>query len=117
MESGRESGIQRVKVPAGGDAAKVLALYKANPLVAEAGFSRNARILDAPNDPNFSYQWHLRSTDGGMWADIAWDLAANDGAGVTVAVIDTGVAYEAHNGSLEGTPQTFAQATDLASTT
>ncbi len=111
------AGIVRLPVPQGIDAAQALAVYQTNPLVDEAQPSRNARILDAPNDPSFSYQWHLRSTEGGIWADTAWDLATNDGAGVTVAVIDTGAAYETYNGSLEGRPQTFMKAPDLATTT
>ncbi len=41
-----------------------------------------------PNDPMYKYQWHMRQI--GM--PEAWKLA--DGDGVTVAVIDTGVAYE-----------------------
>lgn len=41
-----------------------------------------------PNDPKFKFQWHLVQI--GM--PEAWKLA--DGAGVIVAVIDTGVAYE-----------------------
>src|SRR5690606_31223038 len=43
-----------------------------------------------PNDPKYQYQWHLRQI--GM--PEAWKLA--DGAGVIVAVIDTGVAFEDH---------------------
>ena len=34
-----------------------------------------------------------------------------------VAVIDTGVAFEDYNGSLDGNPQTFKKAPDLAATT
>jgi serine protease len=41
-----------------------------------------------PNDPDWKYQWHLVQI--GM--PSAWKKA--DGKGVTVAVIDTGVAYE-----------------------
>lgn len=41
-----------------------------------------------PNDPQYKYQWHLRQID----MPGAWKLG--DGAGVVVAVIDTGVAYE-----------------------
>jgi serine protease len=41
-----------------------------------------------PNDPQYKYQWHLVQI--GM--PEAWKLA--DGAGVVVAVIDTGIAYE-----------------------
>ncbi len=39
----------------------------------------------APNDPEYSKQWHLHNIN----AEQAW--ASNRGAGVTVAIIDTGV--------------------------
>ncbi|MGH3763193.1 S8 family peptidase [Actinophytocola sp.] len=42
-----------------------------------------------PNDPRFGEQWDLFEPTGGMNAPDAWDTA--DGAGVTVAVIDTGI--------------------------
>jgi serine protease len=41
-----------------------------------------------PNDPLYPHQWHLRQIN----MPAAWKLA--DGRGVTVAVLDTGVAYE-----------------------
>jgi serine protease len=41
-----------------------------------------------PNDPLFTYQWHLRA----IQIPRAW--AVSRGAGATVAVLDTGVAYE-----------------------
>ncbi|HKA90423.1 MAG TPA: S8 family peptidase [Haliangiales bacterium] len=53
-----------------------------------------------PNDPQYKYQWHLVQI--GMPA--AWKKA--DGKGVTVAVIDTGVAYENY--------KNFHQVPDLA---
>ena len=53
-----------------------------------------------PRDPKFAHQWHLSQ----MHAPEAWKHAA--GAGVVVAVIDTGVAYEDHGG--------FKRAADLA---
>jgi len=56
-----------------------------------------------PNDPLYPKQWHLRQI--GM--PEAWKLA--DGNGVTVAVLDTGVAYE--------TFQRFHQLPDLAGIT
>jgi len=111
------SGVQRLEVPDVVSLDSVIAAYRNSPYVAEAGVTRVARILQTPNDPSFPYQWHLRSTDAGIWADTAWDLATNRGAGVLVAVIDTGVAYEDYNGSLGGRPQSFKQAPDLAATT
>jgi serine protease len=43
------------------------------------------KALGAPNDPEYSKQWHLHSIN----VEQAWE--SNKGAGVTVAVIDTGV--------------------------
>ncbi|HEY9858057.1 MAG TPA: hypothetical protein V6D16_01025, partial [Candidatus Obscuribacterales bacterium] len=43
------------------------------------------RAFFAPNDPEYSKQWNLRSIN----AEAAWD--ETKGSGVTVAVIDTGV--------------------------
>ena len=42
-----------------------------------------------PTDPLYPQQWDLFEPTGGMNAPTAWDTA--DGAGVTVAVIDTGI--------------------------
>ena len=44
--------------------------------------------VKAPNDPLFKYQWHLRE----VGAQAAW--AVSRGRGATVAVLDSGVAYE-----------------------
>jgi serine protease len=41
-----------------------------------------------PDDPKYKFQWHLDQ----IKMPLAWKLA--DGAGVIVAVLDTGVAYE-----------------------
>jgi subtilisin family serine protease len=117
IERQPRSGLQRVSVPAGVSIDQMLAAYRANPLVAEASPGHIATILDAPNDTNYSYQWHMHNSDGGMWADLGWNLAPNRGANVTVAVIDSGVAFEDYNTSLNGSPQSFKVAPDLASTT
>ncbi|MFY8274401.1 S8 family peptidase [Pseudoalteromonas sp. SSDWG2] len=45
-----------------------------------------------PNDPRYSDQWHYYETTAGINAPAAWDFAT--GAGVTVAVLDTG--YRPH---------------------
>jgi serine protease len=42
-----------------------------------------------PNDPRYPEQWDLFEPTGGINVPTAWDTA--DGAGVTVAVIDTGI--------------------------
>ncbi len=43
-----------------------------------------------PNDPYYKYQWHLDNlVYGGIQMEEAWDVST--GAGVTVAVVDTGI--------------------------
>ena len=46
------------------------------------------RAFGIPDDPYYPLQWHLPA----IGAETAWDLS--DGTGSTVAVIDSGVAYE-----------------------
>ena len=55
-----------------------------------------------PNDPYYVYQWHFYAVQ----MQQAWDIST--GSGVTVAVIDTGVAYEDYLG--------FRRAPDLSGT-
>lgn len=45
--------------------------------------------LLTPNDPSYTSQWDLYDATGGIRAPAAWDRAT--GAGVVVAVIDTGL--------------------------
>ena len=75
-------------------------------LYAEPNYIAKATFV--PNDTFFSLQWHLDNTsNGGIHAQEAWEFST--GAGVTVAVVDTGVAYENY--------QIYVQAPDLAGTT
>jgi serine protease len=60
------------------------------------------RAMFAPDDPLLAEQWHLER----IAAARAWDFST--GRGVTVAVVDTGIACEDH--------APFAKATDLAKT-
>ena len=45
--------------------------------------------LLTPNDTNYGVQWHYSEAIGGLNVTSAWDIAT--GAGVNVAVIDTGI--------------------------
>ncbi len=69
--------------------------------LAEPNYYRYADF--APNDPYYSYQWHFPK----IQMPSAWDVST--GAGVIVAVIDTGVAYEDYG--------PYAKAPDLGGTT
>lgn len=46
------------------------------------------RATGVPNDPGYAFQWHLAAID----AASAWDVTT--GAGVVVAVLDSGAAFE-----------------------
>jgi serine protease len=82
---------------------QVARTLQANPLVASAqpNYYRYADLT--PNDPLFVYQWNFSK----IQMPSAWDITS--GTGITVAVVDTGVAYENYG--------PFVKAPDLASTT
>lgn len=78
-------GVHIISVPSGAEDAVVNAL-KHNPNIefAEKDFYLKP-VEYTPNDPKFSSAWHLQT----MNLPAAWDI--NRGAGITVAVLDTGV--------------------------
>ena len=65
--------------------------------------SRSLARSSRPNDPKYAEQWHMKRAG----AEQAWDYAC--GTGVTVAVVDTGIACYDEAGFMKGT--------DLAGTT
>ena len=69
-------------------------------LLAEPNFIGQVSFI--PNDPYYAYQWNFRAIN----LESAWNLST--GFGVTVAVLDTGVAFENFD--------IYAQAPDLAGT-
>jgi subtilisin family serine protease len=109
------SKLEVIQFPSGTDLNSKLDALRASGLIDVAGFDYIATAFDAPNDPDYADQWHLHDTTGGIWAESAWDLAPSAGAGVTVAVIDTGAAFETYDTSILGYfPQHFEPAPDLA---
>ncbi len=56
-----------------------------------------ARAFFTPNDPKYSEQWHMQRAG----AEKAWEYAC--GEGVTVAVVDTGIACYDDGGFMKGT--------------
>jgi serine protease len=69
----------------------ILTALARDPRVEGAEPNRVYRALFTPNDPRFSEQWNMQQ----IRAPGAWDVTR--GRGITVAVIDTGVAFERHN--------------------
>jgi serine protease len=63
-----------------------------DPSVSLVEEDRLLTIAATPNDTQYSNQWHYFESTGGLRANTAWDNAT--GAGVVVAVLDTG--YRPH---------------------
>lgn len=55
-----------------------------------------ARAFFTPNDPKYTEQWHMKRAG----AEKAWDYGC--GAGVTVAIVDTGIACYDDGGFMKG---------------
>lgn len=94
------AGFDLVRPRAGTVTGDALAALRADPAVATAEIDRPVGAADA--DPLFGLQWYLRNT--GTWGDDNTSLAGADigapaawagarGAGVAVAVADTGVDF------------------------
>lgn len=101
VEANIRTGFQRAVLSVN-NALEVAALLNLNPAIEYAEPNYLARAELVPNDPYFIYQWNFPMINMGL----AWDLSI--GAGVTVAVVDTGAAFE-NNG-------VYAKAPDLAGT-
>ena len=69
---------------------RIAALIQQDADVQYADAVKRVRPHAAPNDPYFSRQWSLIGSVAGINAEAAWALQP-DAAGVTVAVIDTGI--------------------------
>lgn len=70
----------------------VINALRNDPNVASVEEDRMMHAFATPNDAQYTSQWHYFETTGGLRANTAWDQAT--GAGVTVAVLDTG--YRPH---------------------
>ncbi len=102
------SHFMRLNVPRGKTVAQMVEAYSRNPNVEYAEPNYIAHALMVPNDPYYPLQWHLDNDDyGGINMEDAWDLST--GSGVTIAIIDTGIAYENYG-------RQYKQAPDLAGT-
>ncbi|MBI2263910.1 MAG: S8 family serine peptidase [Armatimonadetes bacterium] len=67
---------------------EMVSLLSSDPLVEAAEPEYLYTAFSLPNDPLYKYQWHMHQINVAQ----AWRFSK--GEGVTVAVIDTGVAYE-----------------------
>ena len=107
LSTSRFAGFKRLRISKGKTVEQMVEIYKRNPNVEYAEPNCIAHAFLVPNDPLYSYQWHLDNDEyGGIGMEEAWGIST--GTGVVVAVIDTGVAYEDY--------EVFGKAPDLMDT-
>lgn len=96
-----------IKVPKGRIGEKIGEYLKKRDIeYAEPNYIAHAFMV--PNDEYYGYQWHMDNSEyGGINMEIAWDVST--GSGVTVAIVDTGIAYEDYG-------RFYKKAPDLANT-
>lgn len=80
-----------------GEVADVVARLSSDPRVEAVEPAGVAKMLFTPNDPKYEEQWHMKRAG----AETAWEYAC--GEGVTVAVVDTGIACYDEGGFMKGT--------------
>ena len=78
-----------LRLDGGADAERVAARLSAQPDVDYAQARYLVRPLYVPNDPLYSRQWNFPAID----MERAWDINTGGSSAITVAVLDTGVAY------------------------
>jgi serine protease len=112
LDKSKFSRFHRLRVPHGKTVSEMIESYKNDPNVEYAEPNYIAKALFVPNDPYFSFQWHLYNTQyGGINLVDAWNIST--GSNVIVAVIDTGVAYENY---CDSPAKCYYKASDLAGT-
>jgi len=111
-------GLMRAGIPKNKSVEQMVAVYSHNPNVEYTQPNFICQAIGFPTDPLYpndqfyNYQWNLDNPEyGGINMEGAW--AISDGSGVTVAVVDTGIAYKTYTDS---TGQEYLQAPDLANT-
>lgn len=103
------SGSKRIAIPQGATVSEMVDSYRSEDVIEYAEPNYIAHAFMVPNDPYYYLQWNMKAGNG-INAEPAWGNSI--GAGVTVAVVDTGVAYENYPASL---PK-YLLAPDLANT-
>ncbi len=103
ISTNTQIGINLLAIPADKTVEEMVAAYRSRPDVEYAEPNYIAHAFMTPNDPYYTYQWHMPLIN----MPAAWDQST--GSGVVVAVIDCGVAYETYGA--------YTQAPDLAGTT
>jgi len=90
-----------VRIDPAEDAEEAASVLRQRPEVQYAQAAYRVHALFVPNDPVYAQQWNLPMIN----MEKAWDIQPQAGSAITVAVIDTGMAYE--NATITPTLQSF----------
>ena len=91
-----------VRIDPAEDAEEVASVLRERPNVQYAQVAHRVRALFVPNDPLYAtQQWNLPLIN----MEKAWDIQPQAGSSITVAVIDTGMAYQ--NATITATLSAF----------
>src|SRR5438093_5632078 len=90
-----------VRIDPAEDAEEAASMLRQRPEVQYAQAAYRVHALFVPNDPVYAQQWNLPMIN----MEKAWDIQPQAGSAITVAVIDTGMAYE--NATITPTLQSF----------
>lgn len=108
-------GFKRLRIPTDKTVEEMVEIYQASPQVEYAEANYIAHALMVPNDEFYAYQWHLNSLQyGGIHIEQAWDIST--GSETVVAILDTGIAYEAYYEVANGWKRSYEKAPDLVKT-
>jgi len=107
--SRHQNRVRRFRFGNGRTVGQVLSAASNEDIVAYARANYIRQMTLTPDDPEFVNQWSLTQ----IKASEAWDISPGGDSTVTIAVLDTGVAYENYS-DIGGV---YAQATDFGGTT
>jgi len=90
LSSNEQIGFQLLGISRGKSVAEMAEVLNRNPHVEYAEPNYIYYACMTPNDPIFSYQWHMHDiSQGGINVQPAWDMTT--GTGAVVAIVDTGI--------------------------
>jgi len=90
LSKSQYTGVHKLKIPNGKTVIEFAEKLSKNPNVEYAEPNIIYQACMSPNDPGYSYQWHLHNIDeGGINMEPAWDIST--GSGAIVAIVDTGI--------------------------
>lgn len=110
LEASERSGYHRIGVPGAASERQVIESLRRNPIVDVATLNYVFAELGCPgapstDDPDYCLQWHYSDGPGAIHVEAAWGavlgnntVSGENGDGVLVAVIDSGLQYQAFGG-------------------